>query len=238
MKKITPTSDLLQRFHNNAQLLIFEGYIANTDAYSLYSDGVNYALTYPEKDFVNLCLYGDDAQFIDEVLSLLYGNVKLCGVSQWTKNYLATKYDFLWQTDCFLCVWNGKPLPYVCTQQLDKVPLQCAQQVSDGTFYHADLKEIRDSIAKRPSSALFVQGKPVCWCLLHLENSLGMLYTLPEHRRKGYALEVMTHLCNQVIAQGNVPFAYIVQDNVASLNLASKYNLQKVCDAYYFEIVR
>ena len=61
-----------------------------------------------------------------------------------------------------------------------------------------------------------------------------MLYTLPEHRHKGYALEVMTALCNQLIAQGNTPYAYIVCDNVASLNLAVKYNLTLFKHADYF----
>ena len=63
-----------------------------------------------------------------------------------------------------------------------------------------------------------------------------MLYTEPEYRRKGYALEVMTALCNKVIAQGDVPYAYIVVDNVASQSLAEKYNLERVKRADYFMV--
>ena len=39
-----------------------------------------------------------------------------------------------------------------------------------------------------------------------------------------------------VIAKGDVPYAYIVCDNVASQNLALKYNLERVKRADYFLI--
>ena len=111
-----------------------------------------------------------------------------------------------------------------------------AQKESDGTHDHAAISDVKDCITNRPSSAVYIDGAPVCWCLVHLEKSLGMLYTEPTHRHKGYALEVMTSLCNKVIALGDVPYAYIVQTNVASANLATKYNLVKIKQADYFEI--
>ena len=87
-----------------------------------------------------------------------------------------------------------------------------------------------------PSAAVWLDGKPVSWCIMHNDKSLGMLYTMPEHRHKGYALQVMTALCNAVIAQGDTPYAYIRRDNVASQKLAEKYNLRRVKAADYFLI--
>jgi len=49
-------------------------------------------------------------------------------------------------------------------------------------------------------------------------------------------LEVMTHLTNQVIANGDIPYATIVKGNVASENLALKYQLEYVCDVDYIAI--
>ena len=131
----------------------------------------------------------------------------------------------MWENNCDLYVWNGQPLPHVCTQEIRPMLPKYAQKISDGTFYHAAINDVLDCLRRHPSAAVFVDDEPVCWCLLHLEKSLGMLYTLPEHRHKGYALEVMTALTNKVIERGDVPYAYIVKDNVASMNLAQKYNL-------------
>ena len=64
-----------------------------------------------------------------------------------------------------------------------------------------------------------------------------MLFTLPEYRHKGLALDVMTALCQMLIDIGQKPFAYIVDGNVASISLAAKYNLKQIGHASYFSAI-
>lgn len=242
MKQLQINAQLKQVFRSNPRTLIFEGYCDNFSNVTIYNDGSNYALTVLNNfGATECCIFSDSTQFIDSVFATLRGRIKICGVSTFVTDYLASKYDFLWLTHCTLYAWNGKPLDlsvFDCSPRCDIRPLdqQYAQQVSDGTPYHADLDDVRLCLTKHPSAAIYIDGKPVCWCLLHLEGDLGMLYTLPEYRHKGYALKVMTALTDKVIKSGNIPYCFIIKGNVASENLALKYNLQPICDADYFEI--
>lgn len=229
-----PTPELLKYFKSRPDMLIFEGYCAYTDKLTVWQEEENFALAAKVGDVYKTCLVANNREFVEQVLAQLHGKVELCGVDPQITDWLRNDYDYEYETHCWLCVWNGQPLPHKCLQKTQPMSPKYAQMISDGTHYHAATEEIKECLALHPSAAIFVDGKPVCWCLCHLEGSLGMLYTLPEHRHKGYALEVMTALCNQLIAQGNTPYAYIVCDNVASLNLAVKYNLTLFKHADYF----
>lgn len=239
MKQVPITTELLQRFRANPQTLIFEGYCVNFDNVTVYNDGDSYALTAVNHlGATECCIYTEQTSFIDEVAEMLRGGVKLCGVSAFITDYLKQRYNFEWLTRCGLYVWNGLPLDTsVIDCDIRPLELQYAKQVSDGTPYHADINDVRMCLTRHPSAAVYIDGKPVCWCLLHLEGSLGMLYTLPEYRRQGYALKVMTAITQMVLSSGNVPYAYIIEDNAASKSLAAKYNLYDVCRADYFEII-
>lgn len=239
MEKISVSDKLLFKFRAEPQTLIFEGYCRFVSGVTLYNEGEDYALLSPFNNgaSVHCCLYSANTEFIDKVVNLFKcDTAEFCAVSPFVTEYLKTRFDFEWETNCDLFVWNGKPLKREPKCKIGTIGSDYAQTISDGTHYHADLDDIKKCLLLHPSAAAYVDGKPVCWCLLHQEGSLGMLYTVPEYRRRGYALEVMTALVQQVVERGDVPFAYIVRDNVASQNLAAKYNMEKVCRADYFEI--
>ena len=238
MKQVKPTKNLLKKFKSQPETFIFEGYCTNADSVIIYNDGDGYALIADVKGAIKCCFKTDNTDFILEVLETLHGQqVEFSGVDPSVTDFLRTRYEYLWETNTYLYAWNGKPLSYECKQQIRPMSKEFAQKISDGTHYHAPIADVLDFLSRHPSAAIYDDnGKPICWCLLHLEKSLGMLYTEPEYRRMGYALEVMTALCNMVIAKGDVPYAYIVTDNVASQNLAAKYNLERVKRADYFMV--
>lgn len=236
MKQLKVSSKLKSFFKSNPDTLIFEGYCCNASDVTIFNDGDNYALIAKVGRSVDVCINSRNATFIWKVVSKLHGTVKLCGVDPFVTRLFKSRYKLNWETNCDLYVWNGKRIRQKHQYAVYPMEEEYAQKVSDGTHYHASIAEIKDCIANRPSAAIYVDEVPVCWCLQHLEKSLGMLYTEPEHRHKGYALEVMTALCNEIIELGDVPYAYIVQDNVASAALAAKYNLKKVKQADYFEV--
>ena len=238
MKKIPLNDEMLRAFRGRAETLIMEGYCKYFDNVAVYCQDGSYATVYTDgRGGAHICMYTDSAAFVDGITELFRGKtVEFCGASGFVTEYLRGKYAFEWETNCYLYVWNGKPLPYKCRCDLRPMDGAYAREISDGTFYRASEEEIRACLSVHPSSAAYVDGKPVCWCLLHKEGSLGMLYTMPVYRRQGYALEVMTDITNKVIASGSVPYCYIVRDNAASISLAAKYNLERVCTADYFEI--
>lgn len=236
MKKIQVTTQLLQQFKSQPQTLILYGYLTAMPNVDLYQSGNNYATVVHNGRFYECTIASEDLDFVDKFVgsfSNCYAEFRM--ITPKVANYLATKYQFGYRVTCGLFVWNGQPLPYKCQGDLRSMSADFAHLVAQGTNY-ASTEDVLELLSMHPSSALYVDDKPVCWCLLHLEKSLGMLYTLPEHRKKGYALEVMTHLTNQVIANGDIPYATIVKGNVASENLALKYQLEYVCDVDYISI--
>ena len=236
MKQLKLTKDLKQLFKSNPETLIFEGYCSNAGDVTILNEGDSYALIAKVGESVDVCFKTRNASFVSKVIAKLHGTVKLCGVDPFVTQIFKARYFFKWQTSCDLYVWNGKRLRHRPEYAVYPMEVDFAQRVCDVTHYHPSFNEVADCILNRPSAAIYVDEVPVCWCLQHLEKSLGMLYTEPEHRNQGYALEVMVALCKEIIENGDIPFAYIVQGNVASANLAAKYNLVKVKQADYFEV--
>uniref|UniRef100_A0A3Q4H2N7 Glycine N-acyltransferase-like protein n=1 Tax=Neolamprologus brichardi TaxID=32507 RepID=A0A3Q4H2N7_NEOBR len=63
------------------------------------------------------------------------------------------------------------------------------------------------------------QGQPVSWILVYDYCALGILYTLPEHRGKGYAKILISILAKKLHAEGYPVYCYIEEDNVLSYKL-------------------
>ncbi|KAM4591929.1 LOW QUALITY PROTEIN: glycine N-acyltransferase-like protein 3 [Odontesthes bonariensis] len=75
---------------------------------------------------------------------------------------------------------------------------------------------IHNMIATFPSCCVLrADGKPVSWILTYASCAMGMLYTLPEHRGKGYAkvlISSMSRLSYPV-------FCFIEEENSVSYQL-------------------
>jgi len=99
--------------------------------------------------------------------------------------------------------------------------LEHAPLVDEKWTYHAPhtLSIMQHIIATGNSHAVFVNGKPVSWALRTAYGSIGMLHTLPDFRRRGYAAVAVRGLASRIIECGGVPFCHIVEGNSASLAL-------------------
>ncbi|XP_019726035.1 glycine N-acyltransferase-like protein 3 [Hippocampus comes] len=63
------------------------------------------------------------------------------------------------------------------------------------------------------------QGHPVSWLLLHENLAMGMLYTLPEHRRKGYATVLVHTMAQRLLTEGYPVFCYVEEGNLLPFKL-------------------
>ena len=68
----------------------------------------------------------------------------------------------------------------------------------------------------------FLDGEPVGFVGEHLEGSMGLLYVLPEFRRRGFGEALEKFCIAKTIEKGFVPFGQVEKDNAASLNLQKK----------------
>nr|XP_057914891.1 glycine N-acyltransferase-like protein 3 [Doryrhamphus excisus] len=80
--------------------------------------------------------------------------------------------------------------------------------------------KIKSLISNLPSCCITDdQGEPVSWILMYEYLAMGMLYTLPEHRQKGYAKVLVHTMAQKLFDQGYPVFSYIEEDNVVSYKL-------------------
>ena len=67
---------------------------------------------------------------------------------------------------------------------------------------------------------------PVAWGIHWAHNStIGNVFTLEEHRRKGLSAAIGIETCRRTLARGDIPQGDIMDDNSSSINLAYKLGL-------------
>ncbi|XP_062375832.1 glycine N-acyltransferase-like protein 3 isoform X1 [Sardina pilchardus] len=79
---------------------------------------------------------------------------------------------------------------------------------------------IKNLMCNFPSCCIVDEtGQPVSWMLLYDYCALGILYTKPEHRGKGYAKALIASMSKKLHAQGYPVYCFIEEDNDTSLRL-------------------
>ncbi|XP_071337308.1 glycine N-acyltransferase-like protein 3 [Trachinotus anak] len=79
---------------------------------------------------------------------------------------------------------------------------------------------IKNLISNFPSCCISDgQGQPVSWILVYDYCAMGMLYTLPEHRGKGYAKVLVSTMARRLHAEGCPVYCFIEEDNEVSYRL-------------------
>ncbi|KAK3553961.1 hypothetical protein QTP70_017454, partial [Hemibagrus guttatus] len=79
---------------------------------------------------------------------------------------------------------------------------------------------IREMIMNYPSCCVLdSEGRPVSWILTYASGAMGMLYTLPEYRQKGYAKALVKTLAKKLHSEGYPVYCFIELENQASYRL-------------------
>ncbi|KAK5853811.1 hypothetical protein PBY51_014935 [Eleginops maclovinus] len=82
------------------------------------------------------------------------------------------------------------------------------------------VRMIRNMLANFPSCCVLdAEGKPVSWILIYASCAMGMLYTQPEHRGKGYAKVLVSTMAKRLHAQGYPVYCFIEEENETSYKL-------------------
>ncbi|XP_055083220.1 glycine N-acyltransferase-like protein 3 [Periophthalmus magnuspinnatus] len=82
------------------------------------------------------------------------------------------------------------------------------------------LRMIQNMVRNFPSCCVFdAEGRPVSWVLTYACCSMGMLYTVPEHRGKGYAKVVISELARRLFTEGYPVYCFIEEGNTVSYEL-------------------
>lgn len=147
-------------------------------------------------------------------------------------NAIIEKYskELYWQNPCDLFYYPEKsiePFSFSCGILTD-VNIKDAQFIDDNYTYRGEgsLENIKENIVKRPTAAIYVDGKISSWSLVHEDNTMGIMYTLPECRGLGLAQAVAHSLIQKVLDTGNMPFIHIVANNFTSKRLSARCGMK------------
>lgn len=195
-----------------------------------------------KKDDYMHYVYTENDAFIEELRSnyLKEGFFGFSGVEGKLADKLKSGYVLGWESPCTVYYLpEGKFDPGLKINATERIRLEDAETV-DKFYQYRDsgtLEVIRRDITNRPSSAVYVDGEIACWVLIHDDNSMGIMYTKEEHRRKGYAVDVTTDLIQQILDRGKLPYLQIVKGNGMSPGLATKCGFVQGGRADWFGIV-
>lgn len=195
-----------------------------------------------KKDDYMHYLYTQDDQFIEDMCNdyLKEGFFGFSGVKKGLADKIRARYLVTWESPCTIYYMPKENFDISLKRsETQSIRLEDAETVDRFYQYRnpGSLEAIKRDITRRPSSAIYVDGEIVCWVLVHDDNSMGIMYTKEEHRRKGYAVDVTIDLVRQILEQGKLPYLQIVKSNGMSPGLAQKCGFVEDGKADWFGII-
>lgn len=203
------------------------GILENRPNAKIYVDNVEN----PKGVLVNIgyfnYLYSKDDDFIEDAINSFNkpGEYGFSSIEKSIADKFAEKYKVTWKNPCRIYYYPEKTVDLSVIKHTVR-DMDIADVDTVNSFYtfrpEEALEKITESILKRPSSGVYVDGELVCWSLTHVDNSFGIMYTKKEHRHKGYAIESTAYLISQHLNKGLIPYLLIENSNNMSPPLAVK----------------
>jgi len=76
------------------------------------------------------------------------------------------------------------------------------------------------------SAGLFLDGVLVSWGIYMRDGGIHAVFTVHEHRKKGYGKMLMRHLCKVIASKKHTPLLQIEQGNSVSVGLMTSIGFQ------------
>ncbi len=229
----------------NTDLLINQniiGILENVPKAHIYVDDINNPKgVFVEKGYMHY-IYTKEDSFIEEVCDTFFkeGFYGFSGVEKSIAEKIKSKFELHWENPCTLLYLPKDKLDLsLIKSPVGSIVIDDAETVDKYYEYRDDgsIERIKDDIRNRPSSAVYIDGKIASWVLIHDDNSMGIMYTKEEHRKKGYAIDVSIDLASKIIDQGKIPYIQIVEGNYKSIGLSERCGFERCGDVVWFGII-
>jgi len=198
--------------------------------------------------------YDDEGYFVatddEEFLAAFWdglapGEKFFSGVPHEAAEILKGKSDneALWYNPCYTYAYDPSTTDAHCAPLHDSEHPDDYLRINDVPVvdefytyrYEGSEDDFREAVLTLDNSCVRIDGELAAWCLVHVgDGSLGPLYTMEAHRRKGLAELVSARLFDKLAKKGKTPYMHIVKSNEASLKMAKKLQLKYSHDATFF----
>lgn len=149
--------------------------------------------------------------------------------------------DVVWEELCYLYTYEGDFYtdisdtlgPYT----LDTLKEADATCVFEHYTYPDDgIEYIKGIIDNELTLCARYEGEAVSWVVQRQDGSLGIMYTLKQHRNKGLGLWLSRHIMNEVMRRGEKPYLHIMVNNAPSIALAKALNMTNWGETVWFGV--
>jgi hypothetical protein len=97
--------------------------------------------------------------------------------------------------------------------------LELLELLQQGVGYDEDGYYTRLVLQENQSFVVEVGGRPVSWSTVHLNGTMGMIYTPPEHRRQGYARSLAAFQIDHQLRRHSFACCHVNGDNEPSYTM-------------------
>uniref|UniRef100_A0A671QCH4 Glycine N-acyltransferase-like protein n=1 Tax=Sinocyclocheilus anshuiensis TaxID=1608454 RepID=A0A671QCH4_9TELE len=100
---------------------------------------------------------------------------------------------------------------------------------------HNSYNSVQNYITHNPSLCVIEEGgtEPVSWLLVYQHAALGLLYTLPQHRREGYAKLLVSVMAENLLDRGHPVYCFVEKENDSFYKLFTSLGLSSINDNKY-----
>ena len=146
---------------------------------------------------------------------------------------LASELGFNGCHPCWQVVYDGTtPIP-ISSELTIRHPDEKDFPKVAASYDMGSEEELREDFEGPDFLGGYLEEELVGYVGLHGEGSMGMLYVFPPYRRRGYAKALYGTLINNQLQKGRLPFAQIIEDNEASMQLHHKWDF-RVADSLIY----
>jgi len=188
-------------------------------------------------------IYTKSDDFINNTVDNFFteeGFYGFSGVEDSIADKLRAKVQVNWESLCRLYYLPEENFKPKCIKTKgNPVNIKDAEIIDEYYPYRNNysLAAIKADIENRHSSAIYLDDKIVSWVLIHDDNSMGIMHTRDEYRRRGYGIDVTLDLAGKIIRSGKIPFLQIVKKNKMSPGLAEACGFVEAGGVQWFGIV-
>mmetsp|Transcript_23284 Transcript_23284/g.37102 ORF Transcript_23284/g.37102 Transcript_23284/m.37102 type:complete len:287 (-) Transcript_23284:1864-2724(-) len=169
--------------------------------------------------------------------SSLFAGIPKC-IAPTLKGLLTRHGKISYDSACFACFLDEENLQAISldTEGVIQLDPEHAKTIDDHWKFKSTSSRamIETQLERGLGFGVLIDGKLVSWVLACRYGALGMLFTDPKYRGRGFASKVVFALCKRLrFTFGLTPYTYIETHNAPSLKMFSKLGFQPGFEACF-----
>ncbi|MBE0449936.1 MAG: GNAT family N-acetyltransferase [Clostridia bacterium] len=167
------------------------------------------------------------------------------GVPRRQFDLLTTKYKEEWSEFCWLYYYDGEPYANIedhysfdeAIYEIDCLNFDDLDMVFENYAFKDDgIGYIEGIIKNETTFCARLCGEAVSWVVQREDGSMGIMYTLEGHRRRGVGEWLCKHLINSILKKNQLPYLHIWIENAPSIALAESLGFKRHSEVVWFGI--